>query len=117
MSNKEIMEYKPSLISRIRNFFKKLFISNKQDINRVNVITNDENINKSINKRNFIDEVKIDANEINKIFKKKEFFDEINGNEEALSMLSIDRLKELKKYYDQIIEQNDLKIKKLKANL
>ena len=43
------------------------------------------------------------------------FLEEIKGNEEALNMLSIDRLKKLEKYYDSVIEENEKKIKKLKA--
>lgn len=117
MSNKEMIEYKPSLISRIRNFFKKLFSTNKQDINSINMLTNDESMNKTVSKTGFLEEVKVDTNEIDKIYRRKEFLNQINGNEEALNMLSIDRLQELRKYYDQIIEQNNLKIKKLKSNL
>lgn len=44
------------------------------------------------------------------------FLKEIEGNEEKLNMLSIDRLKKLEKYYDNIIAENDKKIKKLKAS-
>ena len=32
-----------------------------------------------------------------------------------LNMLSIDRLKKLEKYYDEVIKENDTKIKKLKS--
>ena len=32
-----------------------------------------------------------------------------------LNMLSIDRLKKLEKYYDEVIMENDAKIKKLKS--
>lgn len=42
--------------------------------------------------------------------------DEINANDEALNMLSIDRLKKLEQYYDEIIRQNDAKIKRLKES-
>lgn len=47
--------------------------------------------------------------------KKDNFLKEIEGNPEKLNMLSIDRLKKLEKYYDSVIEENDRKIKKLKA--
>ena len=42
------------------------------------------------------------------------FLKRVEGNEDALKMLSINRLKKLEKYYNNIIEQNNEKIKKLK---
>lgn len=118
MNNKEMIEYKPNLISKIRSFFRKLFHSSNSSFDNTQIIsrTNDRETDKSSNKKDFIAEIKIDTNDIDKVYKKKEFLDEINGNEEALNMLSVDRLKELSKYYDQMIEQNNLKIQKLKAN-
>ena len=47
---------------------------------------------------------------------KKKFLKYIDGNVEALNLLSVDRLKKLEKYYDEIIKENEIKIKKLKAN-
>jgi hypothetical protein len=43
------------------------------------------------------------------------FLKEIDGNKEMLNMLSIERLKRLEKYYDNIIEENNKKIKRLNS--
>jgi len=38
------------------------------------------------------------------------------GNEEALNLLSIERLKKLESYYDEVIEKNNRIINNLKFN-
>ena len=54
------------------------------------------------------------AKATNIVIERNLFLKEIEGNEEKLEMLSIDRLKKLEKYYNNIIEENNEKIKKLK---
>lgn len=66
-------------------------------------------------KDKFVTKLKVDSREVNNVVKKDNFLKEIEGNPEKLNMLSIDRLKKLEKYYDSVIEENDRKIKKLKA--
>lgn len=60
----------------------------------------------------FKQEIKVDTSEIDALYLKKDFLKEIDGNAELLEMLSIDRLKKLENYYDEVIKQNELKIKK-----
>lgn len=117
MNNKGLIEYKESFITKIRKFFKRLF--DKED-NKYNSIQENStvNIRESINeakKDSFITELSVDDKKINNVIEKKNFLQEIEGNEEKLNMLSIDRLQKLEKYYDSIIAENDKKIKKLKA--
>ena len=66
-------------------------------------------------KESFIDTLKVDEKLVDAVVERKKFLKEIEGNEKALNMLSMDRLKKLEEYYDNIIEQNNAKIKKLKA--
>ena len=49
------------------------------------------------------------------IRERENFLRVLDGNEESLSMLSMDRLIELEKYYNTIIEQNAQKIRELKT--
>lgn len=70
--------------------------------------------NNKIKKNNFTDKVKVDENVANIVIERNEFLKQINGNEAILNMLSIERLYKLERYYDDIIEQNEQKIKKLK---
>ena len=120
MNNKSLIEYKPSLISKIKMFFKSLF--GKKDIS----ISEDKNINNSvvnnIKEKSFLDDIKIEnidvnntVEKLNKENERKEFLEMIDGNREALNKLSIAQLKKLDKYYDRIIEENQLKIKKAKG--
>ena len=68
---------------------------------------------KQLIKNNFLNDIKIDTRDINKFVYKKKFLEYIDGNIEALNLLSINRLKKLKEYYNEIIENNDKIIEKL----
>ena len=117
MNNNGMIEYKESIISKIKNFFKNIFRT--KDVN--DYYMQNESIKELKQEKNnfqnkFIDNIKVEQNVTNDIFKRNKFLKEIDGNKDALNMLSIDRLKKLEKYYDSIIEQNNQKIKKLKAS-
>ena len=114
MSNKEMVKYKEGFIFKIKNFFKRIFGKSEEQYNNEAKSIELNNENNEQNK--FFDDLKIDADDVNVVIEKKEFFKKIEGNEEALRMLSIDRLKKLEKYYDSIIEQNNEKIRKLKKS-
>lgn len=109
MNNNGMIEYKEGIISKIKNFFKKLFENQeKQHINEIKK-------KKEEKQESFINEIKVDGKVVDSVIERKNFLKEIDGNEEALNMLSIDRLKKLEEYYNNIIEQNNVKIKKLKG--
>ena len=63
----------------------------------------------------FIKEIKVDTEIVDKASKRRMFLEEIDGNKDMLNMLSIERLKILEKYYDNIIKENDIKIRKNKS--
>lgn len=115
-NNKELIEYKESFISKIRNFFKRFFGKQKKHYNYVQneAITEIEQENQEI-PSSFIDEIKFDSKIVSSILERNNFLVEIDGNEEALNMLSVDRLKKLEKYYDSVISKNEQTIRKLKA--
>ena len=112
MNNKSLIEYKPSLISKIKMFFKSLF--GKKDI----IIPEDKNINNTVvnnvKEKSFLDDINVNntVEKINKENEREKFLEMIEGNREALNKLSIAQLKKLDKYYDKIIEENQLKIQK-----
>lgn len=117
MNNNGMIEYKEGFISKIKKFFKKLFGKKEE---QYNYIQEKQPINEIKKERlekqdRFVNEIKVDRKVVDAVVEKNNFLKEIEGNEEALNMLSIDRLKKLEKYYDNIIEQNNEKIKKLKA--
>ena len=118
MSNRELIEYKESFISKVKKFIINLFKKDKEQNNYTSkrIINEDEKSN--TNDYEFINEIKVNSNEVNIVIEKREFLNEIDGNREALNLLSIDRLKKLEAYYHEIIKQNEEVIIKLnKGNL
>ena len=111
MNNNGIIEYKENFITKIKKFFKKLFEKKEEQYNYVQ----QEPVNEIVEESDFIDNIKVDTKAVNFVIDKKNFLEEIKGNKEALNMLSIDRLKKLEKYYDSVIEENEKRIRKLKA--
>ena len=116
MNNNGIIEYKESFITKIKKIFKRLFGKKEEQYNYVQQETvNEIEEEKKERQSDFVDNIKIDAKAVNSVIEKKNFLEEIKGNEEVLNMLSIDRLKQLEKYYDSVIAENEKKIRKLKA--
>lgn len=111
MKNKGMIKYKESFIYKIKSFFKKIF--GKQKYSNIQ----EEVVNQEVKEKqnSFIDTLKVDDKLVDAVVERNKFLKEIDGNEKALNMLSMDRLKKLEEYYDNIIEQNNAKIKKLKA--
>ena len=104
MSNNGKIEYKENFISKV----KKIFTRDEEQHNSIR----ERNVKENKKKQDsFANEIKVDT-----LIKKNDFLKEIEGNEEELNMLSIDRLEKLERYYDDIIEQNNKKIKRLKIS-
>ena len=102
MKNNSIIEYKEGFISKIKKFFNNIFKSSKkQEIDEIQQEVSKENtIDIRTVENEFFDNIRVDPSNVNKVADKKKFLEYIDGNEEALRMLSIDRLKKLKEYYD-----------------
>ena len=117
MKNNGMIEYRESIISKIKNIFKSAF--RKNEANNYYVQNESTNEIKQENKEvqnTFIDDIKVNESLSNGVIERNKFLKEIDGNEEALNMLSIDRLRKLEGYYDSVIAENEKKIKKLKAS-
>ena len=110
-SNNGLIEYKNNFITRIRNFFKRIFKRN------INTYPNEKEFNNNTqddNKKDkFIDDIKIDYNAVDIVVKKTLLLQEIEENDEVLNTLSIGKLRELEEYYDNVIKDNEEKIRKL----
>lgn len=109
MNNNGLIEYKESFISKIKKLFNRILGKSEEDYNYVQQETTTK-----LKKDNIINDLKVDTKATNIMIKRNNFLREIEGNEEALKMLSIDRLKKLENYYNNIIEQNNEKIRGLK---
>lgn len=116
MNNNGLIEYKESFITKIKKFFKRLLEQNDKQNNYIQEDSVNEIIEENQERQSeFFDNIKTDTKVVNSVIDKKNFLEKIKGNEEALNMLSIDRLKKLEKYYDSVIAENEEKIKKLKG--
>lgn len=118
MNNNRLIEYKESFISKIKKFFKKLFKNKKEENDYVAEKSNlnDTEIATAQKESEFFNDIKVDTSDIDKYMDKKNFIEYIDGNVEALKMLSVDRLIKLKEYYDGVIENNNKIIENLKKS-
>lgn len=118
MRNNGIIEYKESFISKIKKFLKNLFKNKKEENDYVEEISNfnDAETITTQKESEFFNDIKVDTSDIDKYMDKKNFLEYIDGNVEALKMLSVDRLRKLKEYYDGVIEKNDKVIENLKKS-
>lgn len=118
MSNNTMIEYKESFFSKIKSFFRNLFKREKETNNVIQEICdlNDNEIIPNKEESEFFDDLKVDTSDIDKFMDKKNFLEYIDGNVDALNLLSVDRLRKLKQYYDEVIDENDKIIKQLKTN-
>lgn len=118
MNKANIVKYKENFITKIRKFLKRLFVSKKEtNDNVLKSSVNENNKKREIEERDIRKDIKVTTESIDKLIEKKEFLEYIDGNIEALSKLSIDRLEKLKEYYNGIIEKNNKIISNLKQNL
>ena len=118
MSNNSMMEYKEGFISKIKIFFKNLFRNKKAKNTYISETfnLNDTEITSCQKETEFFNDIKVDTCNIDKYMDQKIFLEYIDGNVEALKMLSVDRLRKLKEYYDGIIESNNKIIENLKKS-
>ena len=105
MNNKGMIKYQENFITKIKNFLKTIFGKKEEKYKRTEI---------KQNKNDFINDIKINSKITDKISNRKRFLKVIDGNEKELKKLSIDRLKKLEEYYDDIIKNNNEKIRKLK---
>jgi len=116
MTNRKMIVYKESFFTKLKNFlinifFKKDKSDNKSFDENTKIIGN---LNVANTKESsFAETLRVDTSKNNEI-KNKNILEVLNNNEEALNMLSIDRLKKLEEYYGNIIIKNNEKISRLK---
>jgi hypothetical protein len=112
MTSKLPIKYTDGFFNKIKMFFSNIF--NKKTI--INETSEEVKHNKvEINsKENEFDKMKTSSNKV-KI--KEDILTLIDNNPELINTLSIEKLEELDSMYDEIIEENDRKINKLKREI
>lgn len=102
------------IIDTIKNIFSRIFNRNKNM--KLFPVNNEDNMNNVINieKSNFRNDIRI-RNEYNcdKKNELEKFMKELENNPDLVENLSDDRLDILIKYYEKIIEEKEVKIKKI----
>ena len=118
MKNNDMIEYKESFIFKIKSFFSNIFKKfKKQEVSEFQPdVSNESTVDFNKVENEFFDNIKVDPSNVNKVVDKKKFLEYIDGNVEALKMLSVDRLRKLKEYYDGVMEENNKIIEKLKKD-
>ena len=119
MEDKQLIVHKENFITKIKNFLRSLFKSKEEQNISVLEIANIENKETVFNQREneFLSDIKVDNKDINNFIGRNNFLEYINGNVEALKLLSVERLRKLEEYYDNIIKENEIKIEKLKRKV
>lgn len=107
-----LVPVKESIFQKIRRIIFKLF--GKKNIKTEE--TQQEKYHKIYNSKFLVDIKTEVTNEPQKIIQREEFISNLENDKSLLQNLSIERLKKLSKYYDEMIEKEEIKIKKLSEN-
>lgn len=121
MKNQMITVNEKSFFTRVKRWFygikKKIFGENHSEIVQNEDIEIPKAIETDVVKNKFLNGIKVEENNPNSINEKADFLKKIDGNVEMLSNLSIERLRKLSKYYNDVINKNEITIKKLKTDM
>lgn len=114
MNNNKLKNYKSNSITRITEIFKTIFSrkrtekSNTDEVQSV-VVENNQ-------RQKFLEKIEDKSNSASKVARKVEMLSKIENDENKLKEMSIEELKELSIYYNEIIERNNNIIEKLKKS-
>lgn len=114
MTNNNLIEYKPSFISRIKEVFKKIFFRNTTE--KINIEEKQENIIENNKRQEFLKQIEDKSNSASQVARKIEMLSNVKNNENKLNEMSMEELIELSKYYDELIEKNNNIIEMLKKS-
>jgi len=112
MENKLPIKYEDVFFSKIKKFFCNVFKKKSVTMEQFEVIKQDK-IEINTNESDF-DKMKVASNRVRI---KEDILILVEKNPALIENLSLDKLKELDKMYDEIIEKNDRKIKQLKREI
>ncbi len=105
MTNLPYMQ-KNNLITRIKQFFRKLFYKKEKN-------TKKEEMIETIKQNDFRESIETQVKNNYLKEEKKQLIESIEKNPNLLYNLSLSRLENLENYYDELIEQDKLELKKI----
>ena len=116
MINSLVPKKKDNIFKKVKNFFCGLFKKGKNKIDHSVEELSYERMT-STSDDAFKEEIKVEvSNDFPKMDSKDEFIKKLENDMTLLEHLSIDRLEALNKYYDKLIEQDQIELKKLNYN-
>ena len=115
--NNSLIPQEKGFIVKIKRFFSNLKMmfnkntesKNIQELNKTDITYNTQNDEVS-----FFNQLKDETNDSDKAIEKEAFLDMLNKDSKLLNNLSIERLEKLYNFYNNIIEENNEKIRLLK---
>lgn len=115
--NNSLIPQEKGFIVKIKRFFSNLKMmfnkntdsKNIQELNKTDITYNTQNDDVS-----FLNQLKDETNDSDKAIEKEAFLDMLNKDSKLLNNLSIERLEKLYNFYNNIIEENNEKIRLLK---
>ena len=114
MNNNKLKNYKSHSITRIKEIFKTIFSSKRTE--KSNTDEEQSAVIENNKRQKFLEQIEDKSNSASKVARKVEMLSKIENDENKLKEMSIEELKELSIYYNEIIERNNIIIEKLKKS-
>ena len=114
MNNNKLKNYKSNSITRITEIFKTIFSRKRTE--KINTDEEQSAVIENNNRQKFLEQIEDKSNSASKVARKVEMLSKIENDENKLKEMSIEELKELSIYYNEIIERNNIIIEKLKKS-
>ncbi len=103
-------EYKKGIGARVKEFFSKLFGSKKVSIDTVEIVDGNESIEEvSMLRENLKEKLSDNIDSVSSLSNDR-LIEEYRKNPDILDSLSVEKLKELSAYYDELIAKCDEKL-------
>ena len=114
MNNNKLKNYKSNSITRITEIFKAIFSRKRTE--KSNTDEEQSAVIENNKRQKFLEQIEDKSNSASKVARKVEMLSKIENDENKLKEMSIEELKELSIYYNEIIERNNIIIEKLKKS-
>lgn len=118
MNNNKLKNYKSNSITRITEIFKTIFSRKRTE--KSNTDEEQSAVIENNKRQKFLEQIEDKSNSASKVAskvaRKVEMLSKIENDENKLKEMSIEELKELSIYYNEIIERNNIIIEKLKKS-
>ena len=106
MNNNKLKNYKSNSITRITEIFKTIFSRKRTE--KSNTDEEQSAVIENNKRQKFLEQIEDKSNSASKVARKVEMLSKIENDENKLKEMSIEELKELSIYYNEINERNKI---------